>query len=283
MESFTANNVQLTILDLPNEILIDIVAYLDSVSTRKFAITCTHAIDILFVVYPFVCTQKEYEEYGIAGLLRLLVLYSCGFCDKIVLGCACKAIANAQYFPHNRKYECAECRYSGHVDMFKPIMLQGRYSNFRKELLICRFGCNWYCGYCDRVFKRSQGIGVESEGWIVCDMCICTREFKKNYVNIHDPMILDCNRFTQIKQIDDVAHEYPPTKEVIERYQPSLQNTVIMKYYYNNLYKRYDIIRSHIADTRSAFLQHYVYTYGPSDDLLWSIRGLFGDSSAAFG
>ena len=215
MEFDNVASTNIMFLDLPNELIMAIVAYLDSVSTREFAIVCNRAVEVILALYPDVCTVNEYNKYGIQFYMGILKQCSCGFCDKIMYMCGCKWTIDKPL-----GYRCSDCNRYDHIDMFKPILLKNSYDCRHKNILVCRFGCNWYCGYCDKVFKRSAGMEVEPDGWLVCGSCLYNRSLDKNRVTTFSLWRLGYGFDEQHKQLDDCKYKYPKTKEVIQRYQP---------------------------------------------------------------
>ena len=154
-------------------------------------------------------------EDNISNYLSLLKKASCGWCGTIGVKC------------EHAQSKCNDCGYIGCSDLFVhlgdgnsyPTRPHDEYSD--EDVSYCKYGCRWYCAYCNTTFCSSIGMYVHSDSkLLICWDC--------KYARYCEAEPIGCRS----RKMDEIEMEYEGVRISehsiweIERYCPDYTSYV---------------------------------------------------------
>ena len=255
----TDNDNCVQLLNFDDGILYTLFEFLDNLDTLTLAVTCTRLLGICISKYPISSFAFYYKVMhgaepnatldtpsDIAKYLNVLSECSCGICGTINSKCNC--MQDAQ--------RCDDCGYESHAEMLIHTHAYDDEINYSTPIKRCRFGCNWYCGFCNGLFETSGSMYRDDDGVLICAQCI------------HNPIVIGTEFYPLVRisgawMIDEVpdsdpfAQKYPDTARIRARYAPNHNKLVIGVATNNEL-----VIKDDPKSVQHLFRSYRQSTYG---------------------
>ena len=243
----------------PNEILVHIAGFMDNVTLRNFAVVSHTMLDAAMA------TQPNYEYSPRVDIIVDFI----GYLKSLV------------YYP-DCYYECNDCEDYLPIDL----TIEGEYTSSEHGTTTigkCRYGCNWYCAWCDKKSARYENMRIMCEKsidrlyWFICNLCARRHNIKSNPL---EQFCYETNKiaFNKVNnEVNNVVINEIPIFEIINQYHPWMINYV--KYGIEHAEPNgssYHVNGKCIATDQVSRVRKYFASYvNTHDDAIESVRGLF--------